>query len=282
MMSFVIDKRERWGPWVSEIRFSRRTGIAAIGVIEWGAGHSALRRLFLTWGPIIAEQCESGNISDRCSSLIRLLDHDAGLRTYDGELLQDVIVEKAVELLPKASYGEPHYQDVHLAFLRTLDRDGFRVVDGALRRDLPGEFFLPQAEDETFLLLKRHTFSRSQGHLTQALEAHTQGNWAAANAQIRTFVESLLDEIVARFGPPAGLTSGHAGRAKLASEGFFIRDLNEWNDRGTGFFEGLMNRLHPHGSHPGLSDQEDSTYRLHIVLLTARLLLNRFDKGRIN
>jgi hypothetical protein len=40
---------------------------------------------------------------------------------------------------------------------------------------------------------------------------------------------------------------------------------------------GLANRLHPKGSHPGLSDNEDSTFRLHVVLLTARLLLTRFD-----
>jgi integrase len=47
--------------------------------------------------------------------------------------------------------------------------------------------------------------------------------------------------------------------------------------KGGGFVNGLAKRLHPQGSHPGLSDQEDSTFRLHTVLLTARLLLERFD-----
>jgi hypothetical protein len=55
------------------------------------------------------------------------------------------------------------------------------------------------------------------------------------------------------------------------------RELNEWDDNGLGFINGLMKRLHPKGSHPGLPDEEDSTFRLHIVLLTARLLLTRFD-----
>jgi hypothetical protein len=58
---------------------------------------------------------------------------------------------------------------------------------------------------------------------------------------------------------------------------FLDRDLNEWRDNGGGFVNGLMARLHPQGSHPGLSDDDDSTFRLHMVLLTARLMLTRFD-----
>jgi hypothetical protein len=58
---------------------------------------------------------------------------------------------------------------------------------------------------------------------------------------------------------------------------FLSRDTNEWEDNGRGFINGLIYRLHPHGSHPGISDEEDSTFRLHIVLVTARLLLRRLS-----
>ncbi|MGO9837288.1 MAG: hypothetical protein ACLP1X_24100 [Polyangiaceae bacterium] len=61
---------------------------------------------------------------------------------------------------------------------------------------------------------------------------------------------------------------------------FLLRELNEWDDNGLGFFNGLIKRLHPQGSHPGLSEDEDSTFRLHIVLLTARLVLKRFAARR--
>ena len=37
-------------------------------------------------------------------------------------------------------------------------------------------------------------------------------------------------------------------------------------------------RLHPQGPHPWLSDEHDSTFRLHLVLLTAQLLLNRLQQ----
>ena len=59
--------------------------------------------------------------------------------------------------------------------------------------------------------------------------------------------------------------------------GFLSRHLNEWADNGTGFVNGLVKRLHPQGAHPGLSDEEDSTFRLHVILLTARMLITRFD-----
>lgn len=46
-------------------------------------------------------------------------------------------------------------------------------------------------------------------------------------------------------------------------------------DRELHFSDGLIARLNPQGSHPGLSDQEDCTFRLHIVIITARLVLRR-------
>lgn len=72
--------------------------------------------------------------------------------------------------------------------------------------------------------------------------------------------------------------SGNQRRARLAALGFLSRDLNEWSDNGLGYLNGLIKRLHPHGSHPGLSDADDCTFRLHSVLLAARLFLVRFDK----
>jgi len=43
------------------------------------------------------------------------------------------------------------------------------------------------------------------------------------------------------------------------------------------FLQGLWKRLHPQGSHPGLSDEEDSTFRLHLMILTASYYLKRLD-----
>jgi len=42
--------------------------------------------------------------------------------------------------------------------------------------------------------------------------------------------------------------------------------------------QGLMNRMHPHGGHAGLSEEEDATFRLQVTLITARLFLRRLDQ----
>jgi len=60
----------------------------------------------------------------------------------------------------------------------------------------------------------------------------------------------------------------------------FYTQYNEWeNDRGKpAFVLGLWARLHPQGSHPGLSEEDDCTFRLQVTLITARLFLRRLDQ----
>jgi hypothetical protein len=202
----------------------------------------------------------------------------------DGRLLRDALAEKAISLLqsgertPSWVTRTPHPDEASL--MRCLELDGVTVSEGTLRRILPAAAELPQAESEIMRLLEAHGFSTPKGHLKQALDAHGRGEWAAANSQLRTFLEGLLDEMAEKLDPAAkGISSGHHRRAHLASvkPPFLERALNEWGDNGVGFINGLMARLHPQGSHPGLSDEADSTFRLHVVLVTARLLLVRFD-----
>jgi len=211
-----------------------------------------------------------------------MVDHSPEQVLDTGELLRDVLVETAVSLLPREPEYDwqepPSLRPNEAAFLRALELDGFTVSGGELRRALPVDVELPGAQSEIDRLIEKHGLSTAKGHLKQALDAHARANWAAANSQIRTFMDALLDEIAAKLDPTAAsLGSGQPRRAKLASVGFLSRDLNEWDDKGLGFVNGLMKRLHPQGSHPGLSDHEDSTFRLHVVLLTARMLLTRFD-----
>jgi hypothetical protein len=274
-------------PEASPMRFSRRTVIAAIEILEREfRTHSSLTRCLLKWSSLLKDMCEGSSLEDRFNQLISFYDGQPGYRVEDGNLLGEEIVEKAVTLLPpaepQAPWSAPEDPSPRVAaFLRALDLDGFTVAEGALRRALPEVVDLPQAEDQIRRLLGAHNFSLARGHLDQAFAAHTDGLWAAANSQIRSFFDALLDEITERLDPAAAaLPTGQPRRAKLAALGFLSRDLNEWDDKGLGFVNGLVKRLHPHGSHPGLSDQDDSTFRLHTVLIAARLFLARFDSWR--
>lgn len=151
-----------------------------------------------------------------------------------------------------------------------------------LRRTLPQELGLPQADDEVHALLEQYHLDVPLGHLNQAIAAHARGDWAAANAQLRAFIESLFDGIADRLGARLAVVvpaAGNQRRIWLAqlNPPFFSLELNEWTGQGTGFLEAFFRRLHPQGAHPGLSDEEDSTFRLHLVLLTGRALLKRLE-----
>ena len=55
------------------------------------------------------------------------------------------------------------------------------------------------------------------------------------------------------------------------------KDRNEWTADGRNFLNGLFKMLHTDGSHPGLSDEDHSTFRLHLALITGQALLRRLS-----
>jgi hypothetical protein len=268
--------------------FSRRTLLAALDTFET-LSHSQIDRYLLQYGLESVAPVAVGNKQKRATAVASYLLGQPEREDEDGENLIDTIVEERVRtaITVCTHYDGFHYaefQTNYPALHRGLERDGFTVEDGQLRRALPQALDLPEADDEVHALLDAYHFTTPKGHLDQAIAAHSRGDWAAANAQFRPFIESLLDEIAERLnGGAAGLpAAGNPRRQWLAQTNppFFIGALNEWTGQGTGFLEGFYRRLHPQGAHPGLSDEDDSTFRLHLVLLVARLLLKRLQQLR--
>ena len=203
------------------------------------------------------------------------------VETIDGEVvLAEAIVREAV-----ASTIRGETADVEqMRFLRGLALNGYVVSwsdetrEPVLRMSLPSVIDLPAGDDEVHKLLKQFSFATPLGHLDQAIDAHTRGDWAAANSQIRSFMESLLNEIAQKLRPAdaSGLSSENR-RALLANIDFLSKDRNEWTQDGKNYLNGLFKMLHTDGSHPGLSNEDHSTFRLHVGLVTGRMLLRRLD-----
>lgn len=259
-------------------KFSRTTLFEAYQILNSRIQyHGDFEDLMYKWElDNFAEQA-AGAIHVRLRQVFRHL-KDNPDASHDGHFLIDLFVEEALRR-GGTSEAAMAQRDV---LLRSIERDGFIIAEnGILRRTLPEVIDLPAADDEVHVLLDRHHLATPKGHLDQAIRAHSEGNWAAASSQFRTFLESLFDEIALRVDPgnaPATKT-GETRRQLLANlpTPFLSRDLNEWSDDGKNFVNGTFKRLHPQGSHPGLSDEEDSTFRLHLVLLTSRLFLRRLD-----
>ncbi len=263
-------------------KFSRRTVIAAIEVLEARMSQAEFSRFLLKLGPHFPRWISGENVSlaKRINSLINLYDQTPDRKLDDGSYFASAVVERAVELEIRPN-PRPWAENVTPStFAQLLQVDGFQVSGKALKPQTPSFSGSTSGDDEVSELLKKFGFNVTLGHLQQALDAHARGNWASANAQIRTFMESLFDEIAIEIGAcTEDVQSGHQRRiaiAKVKPE-FFNTSANEWDGEGKGFLNGVIRRLHSQGSHPGLSDTEDSTFRLRQALLVAHDLLKRLD-----
>lgn len=171
----------------------------------------------------------------------------------------------------------------HPALTNSLKRDGYVMQGRVIKKMLPAEIEEAKTENELFSLLKQFNFSTTKGHLEQAILNHSQGNWAGANGQFRPFIESLLIDICKTILPNNKCESASSAislLSKTANPAFLRAELNEVENSNCNkpFIEGFWKRLHPEGNHPGLSDEEDSTFRYHISIVVALNLLTRLTK----
>ena len=265
--------------------FTRPTIAAAIALLDASLSQAKFNHLVFRLGLEASIPIDDKvSVSKKAALLAREVTKAADMQiaTADGVVtLVEAVVREAVEVMR----AEPAHEDEQNKLTRALALDGF-VVQFAdrylqspptLRAALPNEVDLPATDDEVHQLLDHFGFSLPKGHLDQAIEAHTRGDWAAANSQTRTFLESLFDAIAFHIdaaGAPQG--SSENRRQWLAAQQQFLSIArNEWSTDGKSYINGLFKMLHTEGSHPGLSDEERSTFRLHIVLITARTFLRR-------
>jgi hypothetical protein len=199
-------------------QFSRRTILAATDIVgSWS--HANISRFLLEHG--LEGAVEGGSCAVRGMNLARHLMQNPEARNEDGANVTDTIIgqitgraiENSQSGYPRQfNYGDfqVNYAELH----RALERDGFTVEDGMLRRTLPQAFDLPATDDEVQVLLNRFGFATSRGHLDQAIAAHARGDWAAANGQFRSFIESLFDSIAKHLntGAPGLPAVGHQRR----------------------------------------------------------------------
>lgn len=173
----------------------------------------------------------------------------------------------------------------HQALTYSLTRDGYIVKGRTIKKQLPQEIEEAKSESELFTLLNKFNLTIPRGHLEQAISNHSQANWAGANSQFRTFIESLLISLCNKLVPANKIENAQSAiniLSKTVNPPFLKAELNEVENSNCNkpFIEGLWKRLHPEGSHPGLSDEEDSTFRYHITIVVAYYLLKRLEKWR--
>lgn len=220
----------------------------------------------------LPEYIGGASISKKESSLVDFLIKNKSRKGPNNSNLAIEIIEYAIEK-HSSSYL---WGSIHERLNNAIKKDGYELTEKSVRKVLPDEIPITQNENRLVDILNKYGFSTALGHYNQAIASHGRGEWAAANAQLRTFVEDFFDQIHLKIQAGNGLTS-HSRRGELAKAGFFQADYNEFCNNGTGFIEGFFKRLHPEGSHPGLSEEADSTFRLHLIIVVIHYYAERFD-----
>ena len=285
--------------------FNRMTIVAAAEVVALFKSHNDMEILEVQWdiADEAASSSKAGRAANWAKAAIKRMEPPFPMGS-NGEVLTEAgyvtLARAIIETAIKAPPGKRETNEWR-KLLAGLRLDGFELikddadtVDGfsfslpgmplRLMRMLPED--VPdlnsrESENEVMALLEKHSFAVAKGHLQRAMSAFQRGEWSGANGELRNFYEGYLNEIAGRLGSQGA--DGKAHRDYLgggASPAFLFQDYNEWdaNNQKPQFVQGLMSRMHPHGGHPGLSEEEDATFRMQITLITARLFLRRFDQ----
>ncbi|QDV70891.1 hypothetical protein Poly24_46240 [Rosistilla carotiformis] len=279
--------------------FNRMTVVAAAEVISAFKSHNDMAVLEVEWG--VAGRCDDSSKSARVASLSRIaIEENLTVLSENGNVgLCRALVETALTA-PEST----HEIEAWKRLIAGLHFDGFEIDEskneienswGSRRQrstftlirmlpdDIPGLDFR-EAGNEIEILLDKCGFTVAKGHLRQALSAFQRGEWSSANGELRNFYECYLNEIANGLGY-TGPNDSKLRRDYLGSgvqSPFLLEAYNEWNanNQKPQFVQGLMSRMHPHGGHPGLSEEEDATFRIQISLVTARLFLRRYNQRR--
>ncbi|WP_085026322.1 hypothetical protein [Ensifer aridi] len=277
--------------------FNRMTIVAAAEVISDTHSHDMINVLEVQWG--IENRGGGGSKSGRVTSLSKAaIDGGDLVHTESGLVsIERALIETALSQWPSVE-TKPSWRKLKAG----LRFDGFEVIEpiededswmtsspsrsASLVRMLPADIpglDMREAESEVVKLLRKHQLSVAEGHLARAVSAFQRGEWSGANGELRNFLESYLNEIAVKFGcdPAADSKQKRDYLGASVQPPFLLADYNEWSAGGqkSPFVQALMSRMHPHGGHPGLSEEEDATFRLQINLVTARLFLRRLDRG---
>lgn len=249
--------------------FSRTTIIKMVSALRLTT-HAEVDKFALEFG--LEDVIGGSYIKEKEAAIMKYLIKNPQAKAPNGTHLAQAIIEHLV--LTHNQFNDP--AELFPELVNSLDHDGYKLDSNGLRVKLPSELPLVEEENELINVLDRYGYSVAKGHYEQAIAAHTRGDWAASNSQLRSFVEEFFNRI-AETMVPGSYSSSYQRQQTLAKAGFFQSDLNEWLDDGKGFVQGFWKRLHPQGSHPGLSEKEDSTFRLHLVIVVAHYFGKRLE-----
>lgn len=251
-----------WQPRVVPFPFSDRTVGHLAEAISEGHSHTTMDALFMKSG---AHPWFHGgaNKLDKSLGVLRELRDDGSTDAFDAalEIARLMLISgKAAGFRDPPTWWQP---------LRdAIAADGWEfdeATDDFLPL-VPGASMAVEADWITTELTRRG-WTVAAGHYRQGIENFADGRWAAANGQLRAFFESTVR---AAGGTDKAPGSGQVQKAfdNLDTAQAILQGESEFGKK-------LWVMLHPGGSHPGLSSEDESRFRLLALTGYIRFLLRR-------
>jgi hypothetical protein len=254
-------------PCVGEFVLSSRSIGVLAEAIEAGNTATTMGTLFLKADVDRWEPQGAANKLDRSVKLLKNLRAENSKETNAGALELARLMLAAGKANP-TSYTRSEPTIWWAALRDAVAADGWEFDDNDDRL-VPTVPALQVTDEVTWIEtdLKDRGWTTAAGHYRQAIEAFASGNWASANSQLRAFFEDLVRHA---GGVPPGAGTGQVQQAFDA-----LQAANKLVNGEQQFGKDLWKLLHANGSHPGLSDQDESRFRLLTLTGYARYLLRR-------
>jgi hypothetical protein len=130
--------------------------------------------------------------------------------------------------------------------------------------------------------LEGRGYAEAREHYRLAIKHFTEQDYPSANGQLRNMVESLVVGLAVDHTNYTNTKKANQGTQAIKTlytpEGkppaVIGQPLPEFD--GGRMLHGIWETLHPHGSHPGLSDADEARLRMQLCTGLARFLLKHF------
>lgn len=237
------------------MRFTRRTLAELARALTKVSAKEELRTL--AYELSLDDQFTGTTLKEQAGSLVRAAERLTPLEQAEAAIVR--LVEYSFE------YAGVRREDPLPQSLRV---DGFEWDGSALVPTTPSPASLGPELTILEAKLQEYGFDVARRHYQQSYASFVDGRWEACNGQLRSFVENLF----VQAGQRQTGQSRADPQAALGDLRGSLLDDSEWN-----LGRSLWSALHTAGAHAGLSERDESLFRLHIATAYARYLLSRLE-----
>ena len=243
--------------WRFELPLTRRTLARLMEAVAEQSSHAEISNLYFEFAVDDSDPGDGNNKLTRSRELVRAI--EAGRA--------EIAADEAFVDLANRVLDREYARERHTALLASLAVDGFEWGADGLVPSMP----IPaQPAPEVSALetdLTNHELRVAATHYRQAIDNFVDGNFEAANGQLRSFLEALFRSV--------GVSAGAQDNVGADAAVVYLRRQGVLDDAESQFLRGLWSGAQDNGPHAGLTNEEEARFRLHTATAAARYLLRK-------